>query len=121
MSNDPALYLGDGWPFCACGSPVTLRLFVNYTYPRAEYLAEAGDPWRVHGGGYSMWTCGNPACEPDALLAVREQIIDDHVLLPHSWLPCGLSAEQMAGLELLVGMSPADHISALGNASEGDL
>jgi hypothetical protein len=114
------LYFGDEWPFCACGGPVILRLFVHYAYPRAEYLPEAADPWRVQGGGYSMWTCGNPQCEPDALLAVREQIIDHFVLNPRSWMPCGLSAEQMAGLELYVGASSSDGVRILGGLDDDE-
>lgn len=116
MKNDR--YFGDAWSFCACGSPVTLRLYVDYSYPRAEYLPEAMDPWRVHCGGYSMWTCGNPRCEPDALLACREQIIDNFVLTPRPWMPCGLSAEQVAGLELRVTSSPEDGIRIIGSEGE---
>ena len=85
---------------CACGHDAVFRQFVRYSYPRAEHLPEAADPWRIHGGGYSIRTCGNPECEPAALETCREQIIDNCVLQSRPWLPSGLSVEQMAGLEL---------------------
>ena len=87
---------------CVCGQPVTMRLCVHYKYPRTGWLPEAADPYYVRGGGYSLTTCGNPQCEPDALLACREQIIDGFVFTPRPYLPSGLSAEQVAGLELEV-------------------
>jgi len=99
---------------CACGHEAVLRLFVHYRYPRAEWLPEAVDPYYVHGGAGSIETCGNPQCEADAFLACRERIIDNHVLMPGSWMPSGLSAEQMAGLELQVMLSPEGGISVIG-------
>lgn len=85
---------------CTCGHDAIFRQIVHYSYPRGEFLPEADDPWRVHGGGYSIRTCGNPHCEPVALEVCRGQIIDDCVLTPRSWLPSGLTADQMAGLVL---------------------
>jgi hypothetical protein len=88
---------------CACGHDAIFRQPVHYSYPRAVWLPEAThDPWRIHGGGYSIRTCGNPQCEPAVLGKLREQIIDDHVLTPRPWLPSGLSAEQMTELVLEV-------------------
>jgi hypothetical protein len=84
---------------CTCGHEATLRLPVHYRYPRREYLPEAMDPQYVHGGGYNIFTCGNPQCEADAFLACRERIIGNHTLL--SWLSA-LSAEQAAALDLEV-------------------
>jgi len=85
---------------CACGKPATVKQHIHYKYPRSEWLPEAVDPYYVHGGGRSIETCGSRFCERAALVACREQIIDSHVLSPRSWLPSGLSAEQMASLEL---------------------
>ena len=87
---------------CVCGQPSTLKMYVRYKYPRTEWLPAAGDPYYVHGGGQSFTTCGNPHCEADAFLACRDEIIDHHVLTPRPWLPSGLGAEQLAGLELFV-------------------
>jgi len=97
----------DVWAdICICGQPTTVKLYVHYKYPRTEYLPEAMDPHYVHGGGYSIETCGSPQCEPDAFLARREQIAD------------GLSSEQAAVLELQVMLSPEDGMSVIGD--EGD-
>ena len=98
------IYDPDDSGVCTCGHDAIFRQHVRYSYPRDEFLPEAVDPWRVHGGGYSIRTCGNPECEQVALENCRGQIIDDCVLLPHPWMPSGLSAEQMAGLEL--GIAP---------------
>lgn len=85
---------------CACGQPAATTLHVHYKYPRREYLPEACDPWYVHGGGYHLLTCGDPACEASAYLAVREQIIDDMVML---WPPdLQPSDAQLAGVELAI-------------------
>ncbi len=75
---------------CACGQMARVRLYVHYKYPRTNWLPGAMDPFNVHGGGYSIITCGNPQCEPDALLACREQIISSS----------GLSGERAVALEL---------------------
>lgn len=110
-------YPGEPWPFCSCGSPVTLRLFVHHRYPRTEYEPMAVDPYYVHGGGWDILTCGNPQCEADAFLAVREQIIDHHLRMC-TWVPLQEAAEQMAGLELLVVASPGEGIRVLGDDDE---
>ena len=81
---------------CACGHDAIFRQHVRYSYPRDVFLQEAADPWRVHGGGYSIRTCGNPGCAEAAIADCRVRIIDDSVLLPHAWL----SSEQIDGLEL---------------------
>jgi hypothetical protein len=94
---------------CACGHEAVKRLFVNYRYPRAGFLAEAMDPWYVRGGGWSIWTCGNPLCEPDALLAVREDIID-HSLTCFPWV----AGWQMAAIELYVSLEPGAVMRTLG-------
>jgi len=88
--------------WCSCGHEAIFKQYVRYKYPRSEWLPDAMDPYYVHGGGRSIETCGNRFCERAALVACREQIIDSHVLDQCSWLPCGLSTEQMAGLELEV-------------------
>jgi hypothetical protein len=88
--------------WCICGHEAIFKQYVHYQYPRTEWLPGADDPYRVHGGGYSIMTCGNPQCELGALLACRVQIIDGFVFTPRPHLPSGLSAEQMAGLELEV-------------------
>lgn len=90
---------------CACGHPALKQFSINYKYPRAEYLAEAMDPYYAHGGDGHIWTCGNPQCEPSAFLAARERVIDHHVLVPRPWMPCGLSAGQMTGLEVELKVS----------------
>ena len=83
---------------CFCGLPTVLEQHVRYSYPRAEYVPQAMDPWRVHGGGYCIRTCGNPQCNLDSreIADCRVRIIDDSVLVPHAWL----SNEQIDGLEL---------------------
>jgi hypothetical protein len=106
---------GEQWPFCACGSPLALRLFIHCRYPRTAYLPEAMDPWYVHGSGYSIEICGDPRCEPDALAACRTQIIDDYVLRALPWMPSGLTDEQIAGLELAATREPGGLISVLGD------
>lgn len=95
----------DGWlidrtVLCACGAPATVKLYVHHKYPRAGWLPEAADPWNIHGGGESIEICEDPRCEPDALLACRVRIIDHSVLRPWPG-SCGLSDEQIAGLELV--------------------
>jgi hypothetical protein len=99
---------------CTCGQPATLKLYVRYRYPRTQYLAEAVDPWYVQGGGESIEICGDPRCEPDALAVCRTRIIDQSVLqaLPGS---CGLTSEQIAGLELAATREPGGLISVLGD------
>jgi hypothetical protein len=101
---------------CVCGQSATVRLYVNYKYPRTEWLPEAGDPEYVHGGGVSFTTCGEPECEPDAFLACREELIDHH-LLECPWI----SAEQMTALELQVALSPGDGMRILGGIDEDGL
>lgn len=81
---------------CFCGQAADVKQHVRYAYPREEHLPQAGDPWRVHGGGYCIRTCGNEKCTEAALADCRVRIIDDSVLLPHAWL----SNEQIDGLEL---------------------
>lgn len=110
---------GDPWPFCACGSPLTLRLSVHYRYPRTEYEPMAVDPWFVHGSpGRDILTCGDPKCEPDALLAIREHIIDHH-LRTYTWIPLQEAGAHMAGLELLVTSTFEDGVRILGGEDEG--
>jgi hypothetical protein len=87
---------------CACGQPGTVDLYVRYAYPRAEYEPLAVDPHHVHGGGHRVLFCGNRFCERAGLVACREEIIDHFVLNPRPNMPSGLSAEQMAALELEV-------------------
>ena len=101
---------------CICGQPATMRLYVHYKYPRAEYLPEAVDPEYVHGFGRSFTTCGDPGCEADAFLACREKIVD-HSLLNCPWV----SAWQMAALELQVVLSPGGGMRVLGGFDEDGL
>lgn len=85
---------------CVCGQAAATRLHVHYRYPRRQHEPEAMDPWYVHGGGYHILTCGDPACEAAAYLAAREHIIDDMVMMrPPDLQP---SREQLEGLELAV-------------------
>ena len=87
---------------CACGRMAVKTLSVRYRYLRAEPLPDAMDPHYVLGGGYRVSLCGNPFCERRAFVTCREEIIDHFVLNPRPGLPSGLSAEQMAGLEMEV-------------------
>lgn len=107
-------YPGEEWPFCACGQPLALRLFVHYRYPRTECEPMAADPWFVHGApGSDLLTCGDPKCEPDALMAIREHIIDHHLRFC-TWIPLQEAAQQMAGLELLITAEWGDAVRVLG-------
>jgi hypothetical protein len=60
---------------CQCGQPATERLTVRHRHPRAEFTPEAVDPHYVHGGG-GIRSCGSPACEAEALLAFRAEVIN---------------------------------------------
>ncbi len=109
---DDAGWIIDRTVLCVCGQPAVIKLYVHHRYPRTEYLPEAVDPFYVHGGGWHIETCGNPACEPDALAVCREQIIDFYVLAS-GWMPCGLTGAQMAGLELSVSATPGGGVRVI--------
>jgi len=102
---------------CICGQPASVRLYVHYRYPRTEYEPMAVDPHYVHGGGPSFTTCGSPQCGAGAFLACRERIISDHLRMC-TWLPLSVAAEQMAGLELEVALSPGAGIRVLEDEGE---
>jgi len=85
---------------CACGEPSITRLHVHFSYPRKQHEPEATDPWRVHGGGYHVFTCGEIGCEAEAFSVIREKILGDLIKLGAFLGP--LTAEQLADVQLTV-------------------
>jgi hypothetical protein len=85
---------------CVCGKPATVRLHVNYTYPRRQREPDAWDPCHVLGTAGSIQTCGRPRCTRAALTWHRKQLIDE--LAQRSWL----NADQLAAVEVFADDSP---------------
>ena len=112
------MILNGAWDaICVCGQPASVRLYVYFRYPRTEPEPMAVDPYYVHGSGYSFTTCGSTQCGASAFLTCREQIISDHLRMC-TWIPLDVAAEQMAGLEVKVALSPGAGIRVLDGGDE---
>jgi hypothetical protein len=60
-----------------CGKLAEQCLHVRFSYPRAIPIAEAADPYYVHGGGRKLLVCGSPVCDAAAMLVEQERILRD--------------------------------------------